>query len=402
MGGRDDYFAVEMRITGSLSLVASAGILLTYYLFKELRTRRYIKLIVCVSLCCFVQSIAVLIGPSLETGSVACWFQGLVLNYCTLACVLWVLIIAYELYTVILSSNIVAWPVANYQKYCWVFPLITTLLPLTTNTYGNNAGGGVVCFIADRSDSPKWGKTFWIIASFYFWLWLGILFICYCFIKIYQYRSKQPLNNVNTNTSRFNVLAIYPIILISCWIFPTFDRMWYAIPSNGEGGNYTGHSVLNTMSNTLPNCLGFLLAMALFFTSEEVRRYWSTILMKVLFASNNDDEGDNVLLAERNSIYNVADQNPNNNMSSSNRKRDSKRSDDTTVVHHTPSLENDEDPDDADSFRPSRISSRLSRFFVPTFGNQSMTSTGNASISLSAYPTSNHDMEQGIETKNPI
>ena len=59
---------------------------------------------------------------------------------------------------------------------CWFLPLLLVLLPLTTNTYGNEDGGYGWCFVSNRKDSPNWSNGFWVFMAFYFWIWAAILF----------------------------------------------------------------------------------------------------------------------------------------------------------------------------------------------------------------------------------
>lgn len=354
MGGSDDvdYLTLEMSITGSISFFASLFVLVTWMVFKELHSKQYIQHIVCVEFCCLMQSIAVLLGPHQSTGSPRCWFQGMVLVMFPLSSVLWILVISYQLYAVVMTGKVFSGAHALHrQLVCWLFPLCATLLPLTTNTYGQISGQVDVCTVANRSDSPKWGKTFWGIASFYGWLWLGILLIIMGFVRIMLRVRQQALPAVIRGS--ILVLGCYPLILVLCWIFPTFSRIYFDLPQNGQQGDddngqmYPGEGVIAVLANVMPNLQGFFVALALVITSDEVRRRWYVTFAR-LFGWEGDD---------RESFLSSA--------------HDSTKIPTTQKAHGAPGVEGGASggslPTEAAEQEETRFS-RLSRFFVPTFG----------------------------------
>ena len=89
-----------------------------------------------------------------KNGTVACWFQALSTNYCYLGSILWTTLIGYQLYTIVcLGNNVrtIRWRYAHL--FCWIFPIIPTLLVLTTNWYGKDSEDVSWCFIS-RGEIP--------------------------------------------------------------------------------------------------------------------------------------------------------------------------------------------------------------------------------------------------------
>lgn len=275
----EDNVTVQMQVTGAMSMSACVLLFVSCYLFSELRSKGYIKLLLNVCIASFFFSTAVVIGSKEHGGSVGCWYQGLTANYWGVSQVLWILVISYELYSVVLQSRVLRTDTTRYHYFCWLFPLVTTFAPLTTNTYGRVAGQVHLCGIDSLPNSPNWGTFFWTIASFYFWIWLTIGFITFGFLRILSvFRSKAKSGVPVPPSIRGSVimLGVYPLILVLCWIVPTFSRIWFFFPHNGP--KYPGYYTVTIMCNILPNLMGFLIVLALFVTSEEIRRCWYDML----------------------------------------------------------------------------------------------------------------------------
>lgn len=138
-------------------------------------------------------------------------------------------------------------PTSNSQKdlesstwwhlFCWGWPLILTLLILTTNRYGCGGNAELCwCFIAGRSDSPDWTQAFWTITSFYFWVWSSIIvFTIVFFIALYRCQQFQgSLSKSSVEGVIVRTLLPYPLIIVVCWIFPTIFDVAIAIDPNSS------------------------------------------------------------------------------------------------------------------------------------------------------------------------
>ncbi len=368
MAVSENLVTVELQVSGGLSMVFCFFLFASYAMFEELRSRHYIKLVMNVCIGCFCTCVAIVLGAGMKNNSTGCWVQGMAVNYFALTSVLWVLVISYELYKVVLKSRVLRTDHTIYHYMVWLFPLVTTLLPLTTNTYGRIDGQVDVCFISDRSDSPSWGRTFWIIMSFYLWVWLTILFILIQFFRIaHALRNK---SGVPASIRRsVNMLGTYPLILVLCWVVPSFSRMWY-IFAPASSDEYTGYYEVTLLGNCLPYLMGALVSLATFIASDEIRRCW----YEYVFGEASQEE---VLNSKTSMSYRGG---KSRSFQAQSALMDAASADPSMVAVTNPmgaggtgsgsgSVDHDlYDEDDVEEERMSRYSSRLSRFLAPTFG----------------------------------
>lgn len=152
---------------------------------------------------------------------------------------------------------------------CWLFPVVLTLLPLSTNTYGQ-ADDGFWCFVAERQNSPVWGVVLFDILSFFFWIWLCVLITVVLFVAI--------LIRINSLSSSFSSMAVsksvyllvfYPIILVVCWVPPTVVVVQDLLLHESQ---YS--AVLHAFALASPASQGFLLSLVFFCNNSFARREW--------------------------------------------------------------------------------------------------------------------------------
>lgn len=90
----DGIFYEEILI-GSIAAAGAASVIITYFLFRDLWSLRYMELVFYVSLNDMLGSIGIALGPA-PSGSAACWFQGIFTNFNYLASVFWTTVITYQ------------------------------------------------------------------------------------------------------------------------------------------------------------------------------------------------------------------------------------------------------------------------------------------------------------------
>lgn len=138
------------HIVGSLAAAGCFTVILTYLTFRDLRSLRYIELVFYVSLNDMIASIGLALGGS-RSGSFVCTFQAIVTNMNYLSAIFWTTVIAYQLWLAVhYNHTIQQGKMFVIHLICWGLPLIVTLLPLTTNEFGNADDESTWCFIADR------------------------------------------------------------------------------------------------------------------------------------------------------------------------------------------------------------------------------------------------------------
>jgi hypothetical protein len=281
----DDKINISMHIVATISSFSSLCVILCYLTSKEIRHKSYNALIYCLAVCDFFSGLALALGETKDK-SALCWVQGLMTNYFPLAGVFWTGVIGNLLYKVTGPSKNKNVNVFSNSVFvmCWFFPMVLTLLPLTTNSYGviEEDGKSGWCFIVDRSDSPFWTAKFWTIQSFYLWMWLAV--IIYCYYMIFTYIAITELSASMSQPlirKALYRLPWYPLNVVICWSYTCYVDIYTV---------FYGHSYLNDglsayLSYTLPLYLGLLNSIAFFCSSNESRQQ---LFLLAKFTTKND------------------------------------------------------------------------------------------------------------------
>ena len=233
-------FSNLMILFGTVSCFACSLVLLTVIIFKDLRRLTFVRIITLVTVNDLIASLGFSMGKS-PNGSFQCSFQAFVTNFNYLSALFWCTVISLEVFpTYILINSAIdfckyciicqqVWASLHIENrrvtprriifvhcVCWGIPLLVTLLPLTTNTYGKTNDDSVWCFIGTRAGSPSWGILVWDLCSFFVWLWLVLILNIWLITSII-YRLK-TINNVNQIINwQVAKLCLYPIMAIICW-----------------------------------------------------------------------------------------------------------------------------------------------------------------------------------------
>jgi hypothetical protein len=154
---------------------------------------------------------------------------------------------------------------------CWGIPIVLTLLPLITETYGTlNEEEFGLCYLQHRNKYPSWTLLFWFMIGFFGWVFL-VSFI-HIFILIYTiiFYLKDMILHDNMVTpliiKAIKKLILYPIIILSGSILTCF----YVIFANDPS------SVVNTelyfqFANALALLNGMFTSLAFFTASQEAK-----------------------------------------------------------------------------------------------------------------------------------
>jgi hypothetical protein len=131
-----------MRFASIFSMAGSISILIRYFRHPVLQQKEVNKVICCVAICDFFFSIGTFIGRP-NDGTWACWIQSAMTTYFSLVSIFWTTVIAFMLYQLVHhkhSDHVNCFRSIKIHSACWIFPLIMTFAPLSTNTYGNPDG----------------------------------------------------------------------------------------------------------------------------------------------------------------------------------------------------------------------------------------------------------------------
>jgi hypothetical protein len=241
--------------------VASLTAVVMYLRFPHLRKKSYFTLQFYVAVSNVLTSIGSAIGV-VETGTVACWSQGILTNVFTLSSIQWTTVMAFSLYSIVhYEKQVEVTPLVH--AYCWLPPILASVLPLINSTYGNV---GNWCWVVDTKHTPPWGGMFWFWFSFYGWVWLGFFLMAGILANIhFTIQQKKATFTVQSLRKIVSTLNLFPLMILIAWgpacvsdtIWQMFDR--YNSPFGVVG--------------TICACSQGLLTSILFWTrNKEVRK----------------------------------------------------------------------------------------------------------------------------------
>lgn len=150
-------------IPASLSSAGTGLLIITYIIFPHFRKLKHVELVFYIALCDFIVAVVIslvgithyafccrltlniFINPlnhkqqgNYPTGSAVCWLQEVLLLAFGLSSVFWNIFVAYQIYLVVIQRE--SLPNMRYiHMFCWLFPVITSLLSLTMNNVGKES-----------------------------------------------------------------------------------------------------------------------------------------------------------------------------------------------------------------------------------------------------------------------
>lgn len=162
-----------------------------------------------------------------------CTFQAVLISYFGLASMLWSAAIAFTLHKAFLQGDEgFRSPSVNekwiyYHLVCFGWPVVVTLLPFTTDGYGDTGGW---CWIkTDNSIDRAWRYI-----QLYLPLWFIIVYNMYVYVSVYQKMSALS-NSAGTNmTKEAARVRFYPLVLVICMFWATINTL-YKTFNNGDG-----------------------------------------------------------------------------------------------------------------------------------------------------------------------
>ena len=194
--------------------------------------------------------------------------QGLFTNYFPVSSWLWCIMIIYHLHQIVVHKKVFK-SFLTIKLICWLVPLVPTLFPLITDSYGPpNIPDW--CFIVPR-ENPIWSDStiFWVIVAFYGWFFVTVICMVYlAAIIILHIRAigTDSLAAKSVYKSLYK-LAPHPAIIIACWTGQAYmDIMDASYP---DQNNYSEHT--STISDCFASFPGFLLSVYFFISIRRAR-----------------------------------------------------------------------------------------------------------------------------------
>lgn len=271
--------AYDELIVGLASVVGSSIIILTYVLFPNLRKLRYVELVFYVAVNDLVASIGLALGP-VPNDSFECWFQGLSSTINFISSAFWTTVILYQVYLVVIKNGRVLKDMFWIHVFCWGWPVVLAILPLSTNTYNNPDDESTWCFVANTRHSPPWGELFWVLFTFFVWVWLCMIINCVQIVRIVlKLRNMQVVSHVVQST--VNKLIFYPVITILCWTLNTAANV-YVFTSGASFNNLSpAWDAVSTVGIILAAAQGVFNAAVFIGMNTIVREHWAELLYRL-------------------------------------------------------------------------------------------------------------------------
>lgn len=255
------------------STLCSCSVLLTVIVFPEMRRRLFTQLIILMSFCEFVSGVASSFGFPQET-SYLCPTQAFLTPMFFKANWLWTAMLSHQLYTVITEGRfgLAVW---KMHVICWSISLVSTLLPLSTTTFGRDDDGATPlawCFLEGRSST----ELYYVIFTFYIILFGCLMVMGYYLASLYWLFRDIDLKVQHPDIySTMDALKLYPLGMMIAWV-P--NLLFSALVNSGvipvttvEGTAFNVVSILATQDGTIT-------AIIFFLKSREARFRWHRLL----------------------------------------------------------------------------------------------------------------------------
>jgi hypothetical protein len=258
-----ELLSTSMQVLSSVSAAASLTIVVAYHKFPKLQKKSYFSLQYYIAVSLILTNVGSALGIA-ETGTIACWIQGILTNIFTLSSLQWTTVVTYSLYSIVHSKRQVSITPAIHF-YCWGIPTLVTFLPLINSTYGTN---GNWCWVIPTKHTPNWAADFWFWFSFYAWVWVGFIgMIIVLSILTPQLRHRKVDTTDRALATLQNVirkLYWFPFIILVSWIIPCISDTILHI---------TGYYNLNfgSIGSLLACSQGLLTSVVLWTQDEELR-----------------------------------------------------------------------------------------------------------------------------------
>ena len=284
--------SLQMQIPGIFSIIGCLMIITVYLAYPSLRCKRHIELVFYVALNDLVASVGACFG-FVESGW-QCSFQSFSTTYNYLVSMFWSVVISYQLY-VIVGQGDFSKDLQFAHMICWILPLILTLIPLSTSSYGLEDDNWGWCYLISKPGFSNEWLLLWSFIGFYMWVWLCIAAIALLFCLVIHRLRRQNSFSLLFSENLYR-LGLYPLVFIICWGIPSFISI-YRLIRHDESEPSTQFRTLDGISHILPPSQGFWLSLLFFYNNKLV---WRTVIrrrnlladdMKMAF-DNRDSEVD--------------------------------------------------------------------------------------------------------------
>ena len=257
----------QLQVVACISCICTMLVIITSF-FKHMRSRLFMRIILCISLSIFCGNIPYLSLRRTSEGTWWCTMQGFCNLYFYPASWVWTTILMYSLYRVATKGSL---PLSEAFLHVigWGVPAISTLLIFTTNTLGRFSSN-------DDNDVCTIGGGFstafmWHIFSYYgiFTCCLVIMAVLYVKVLRVKYEGKAAVS-IQMLELAMTSLQLYPVLMTICWI-P--EIVAFVVQYLNDNDALYHYALLIKLSN------GFFTTCIFFGKSQHARRLWYHLLI---------------------------------------------------------------------------------------------------------------------------
>lgn len=269
--GMDD----AMLVISVISIIICAFTIFLYYKYPRMQQKSLYTVVNYMCFCCIFTSIGIALGLP-RNGTFKCYLQAFLTNVFPLATIFWTTTIAYMVFGIIYRSRKIDIHSKPVLALTFILPVILTLLPLSTETFGSPQDKDDWCFVRERasSNAPEWTTMFWSMFCFYAWIFLtALIYLVLIFITIrhvYKLRGLVEGSSVTLDKMEASLFKLiwYPLISLIVWgpaAVYDFAELYHA-----TSGQFSGN-FLEYVAYLFPGLHGILICIAFFATNTDVR-----------------------------------------------------------------------------------------------------------------------------------
>jgi len=287
MGSPSLFVALFFRTCASLSLAGSTAVVLTGLVFPRMLSRRFMQLIVTISVCDAIGSAVSTMGV-VSAHSRLCVPQAVLRIFFFRSSWMWTALLASQLYSTVILGGF--W-ISNISSHVliWSLSLPLVFLPLINTTYGQDDGvsGEVWCsFTGTDNPDQQVNTALWLLAVSTIPLVICLIICIWLTMAMYIRFHGKDLSGYPQIQRALYSIRLYPIALIVCWIQSS---------SYGIAVNFGLVPINNTIVDLLAVSEGFaslygLAVSAIFFVkSTEARARWCQMFQCATSSQHADE-----------------------------------------------------------------------------------------------------------------
>lgn len=264
-------------IAASISLLMSSLVLLTALAFRSMRRKLFMQIITFIAICDIFTSGASLVGFPAD-GTPACSTQAFLISFFVKGMWLWTTVLCYQLYAMFQNGKVsLSYPAMH--GIVWGISLVTTLLPLSTGTFGRQGPNERVewCFLTakDRTWYIVWQTVDWLAVIQLCLLVLAVLLVQWIIVMRDSTRRAKMSPRL---ISVMNSLYLYPMAMVLSWsptMIANICIFYIATP-------IVESSYVLSLAGCLAVSNGTFQSLIFFYKSHEAQMRWKFVFIGIL------------------------------------------------------------------------------------------------------------------------